>query len=159
MTYTTSIDEIVRKKTIGVFLIFTFVPLFNLFHSGNWIWYVSFFAFFMLLLFTYLLKPIKYEVDNNQIIIHRLIGKVQINIQAIARVDRIHHDLLKNSTKGGAFGYFGKFNTYLGKTTWYGTRRDKIVLITKNDNSKIVLTPDQWDEFIEQLEKQASSQH
>jgi hypothetical protein len=70
----------------------------------------------------------------------------------------MYHDLLKNSVKGGAFGYFGKYNTELGKITWYGTRRDKIVLITKKDKTKIVLTPDLWDEFTEQFEREASSQ-
>ena len=160
MTFTTSVDEIVRKKTIGVFLIFTVLPLFNLFHSSDkWIWYVGFFVFFMLLLlFTYLHKPLKYEVDNNKIIIHRLIGNVEINIQDIAWVDRIHHDLLKNSSKGGAFGYFGKFNTDLGKIRFYATRRDKLVMLTKNDKTKIILTPDHVDEFIEDVENKPSSQ-
>ena len=39
----------------------------------------------------------KYEVDDNKIIIHRLISNVELNFQDIARVDRIHHDLLKNA--------------------------------------------------------------
>ena len=100
----------------------------------------------------------KYEVDDNKIIIHRLISNVELNFQDIARVDRIHHDLLKNASKGEAFGYFGKFNTDLGKIRFYATRRDKFVMLTKHDKNKIILTPDKVDEFIKDIEPKASSQ-
>lgn len=160
MTFTTSSDEIVRRKTAGVFILFTVLPLFNLFHSADkWIWYLGFFLFFMLiLLFTYLHRPTQYQVDNDKIVIHRPKGNIEINLQDIARVDRIHHDLLKNSTRGGAFGYFGKFDTDLGKIRFYATRRDKLVMLTKHDKTKIILTPDQDDEFIQDIETKASSQ-
>ena len=154
MIYTVSTDKIVRKRTIAAFIIFTFIPLFNLLYSDRWIWYLSFFAFFMLiLLFTFLHKPFKYEIVNKNLIIHRLIGDIKIDLKKIISVDRIHHDLLKNENKGGVFGYFGKFYTEVGKAAWYATRRDKLVLITNDDNSKIVLTPDLRDNFIQQLEK------
>ena len=160
MTFTTSSDEIVRKKTAGVFMIFTVLPLFNLFHSSDkWIWYLGFFLFFMLiLLYTYLHRPTQYQIENNNIVIRRPIGNVQINVKDIERVDRIHHDLLKNSSKGGAFGYFGNFDTDLGKIKFYATRRNKLVMLTKKDKTKLILTPDQEDEFIEDVEKIASSQ-
>jgi Bacterial PH domain len=160
MTFTTSSDEIVRKKTAGIFIIFTVLPLFNLFHSSDrWIWYFGFFLFFMLiLLYTYLHRPIQYQVDNVKVVIRRPIGNVEINIKDIERMDRVHHDLLKNSSKGGAFGYFGNFNTDLGKIKFYATRRDKLVMLTKKDKTKFILTPDQEDEFIEGVEKIAGSQ-
>jgi hypothetical protein len=96
-------------------------------------------------------------VENDKIIIHRIIGNIVLSIQDIARVDRIHHDLLKNSSKGGAFGYFGNFDTDLGKIKFYATRRDQLVMLTKHDKTKIVLTPDQEDQFIADVEKIASS--
>lgn len=160
MTFTTSSDEIVRKKTAGVFILFTVLPLFNLFHSSDrWIWYLGFFLFFMLVLvYTYLHRPTRYEIDNYNIVISRPIGNIEINFQDIERVDRVHHDLLKNSSKGGAFGYFGNFDTDLGKIKFYATRRDKLVMLTMKDKTKFILTPDQEDEFIEHMEKIASSQ-
>ena len=156
MTYTTSSDDIVRKKTAGVFILFAILPLSNLFlSSGNWIWYVGLFGVFMLLLlYTYLHRPTHYEVENNKIVIHRPFGNIVIDAQDIARVDRIHHDLLKDSIKGGAFGYLGKHNTDFGKITFYATRRDNLVMLTKQDKTKIILTPDQVDAFIENIEKQ-----
>ena len=160
MTFNTSSDEIVRKKTAGVFILFTVLPLFNLFHSSDkWIWYLGFFLFFMLiLLYTYLHRPTQYQVDNSKLLIRRPIGNIVINIQDIARVDRIHNDLLKSSSKGGAFGYFGKFDTDLGIIRFCATRRDNLVMLTKHDKTKIILTPDQGDEFIKDVEMHASSQ-
>lgn len=160
MTFTTSVDQIVRKKTVAVFVIFSIVTLPNLFHSSDrWIWCLSFFSFFMLLLlFTYLHKPLKYTVENDKIIVHRMISNIVLNIQDISRVDKIHHDLLKNSSRGGAFGYFGNFDTDLGKIKFYATRRDRLVMLTKHDMTKIVLTPDQEDQFIADVEKIAGSQ-
>jgi hypothetical protein len=161
MTFTTSSDEIVRKKTAGVFILFTVLPLYTLFHnSDKWIWSLGFFLFFMLILFyTYLHRPTQYQVDNDKVIIRRPIGNVEIYIKDIARVDRIHHDLLKNSSKGGAFGYYGNFNTDLGKIRFCATRRDNLVMLTKKNKTKIILTPDQDDAFIMDVETKASSQH
>lgn len=112
----------------------------------------------LVLLFTYLHKPLKYQVENDIIVIRRHIGNVHLSMQEIARVDSVHHDLLRNSFKGGAFGYFGKFNTDLGVITFYATRRNHFVLITKKDKTKIILTPDLQDEFIEDIEKKVSGQ-
>ena len=160
MTFTTSTDDIVRRKTIGVFLLFTVIPVFNLFLGNQWPLHLVLLTFFMLLLlYSYLRKPANYQVDGNRIIIHRPIGNVEINIRDIERVDRINHDLLKNSARGGAFGYAGKFVTDLGKVTFYATRRDKMILLTKHDKTKIILTPDDEDKFIEDIEKKAGSQH
>lgn len=159
MTFTTSADQIVRKKTIAVFIIFTILTLPNLFHSSDkWIWYVSFFLVFMLLLlFTYLHKPLKYDVQSDKIVIRRLIGDVELNIQNINRIDRIHHDLLKNTSKGGAFGYLGNYDTDFGKIKFFATRRSNLVMLTKQDNSKIIITPDKPEDFIETINKLLSS--
>jgi hypothetical protein len=160
MTFTTSFDDIVRKKTIGVCILFTLFPIHILFINRGWLWYWPLIVVFMLImLYTYLKRPIKYEVDHNYVLIHRQLGNVVINIQDIDRVDRIHHDLLINSTKGGAFGYSGKFETDLGKITFYATRRNKLIMLTKKDKTKIILTPDQEDEFIKDLEKGINAQH
>ncbi|WP_207492515.1 PH domain-containing protein [Aridibaculum aurantiacum] len=112
----------------------------------------------LILMYAYLQRPTQYQVDNNKVIICRPIGSVQIAIQDIERVDRIHHDLLKDSTKGGAFGYFGVFDTDLGRIRFYATRRDRLVMLTRKDKTRIILTPDQEDEFIQSLETKVSQQ-
>ena len=153
MIYSVSTDKIVRRKTVAVIALFCVIPL-SKFTSSNWMMSLCFFAFFMtFLLFTYLHKPSDYEVDNKNLIIHRSIGDIKINLKQIARVDRIHHDLLEDTRKGGAFGYFGKIHTFLGNTTFYATRRNNLVMITTKDNTKIILTPDERDNFVEQIER------
>lgn len=53
---------------------------------------------------------------------------------------------------GGLFGYFGKyFNRTLGSMTWYATRKDNFVLILTNDDKKIILTPNEPDKFLANL--------
>ena len=120
--------------------------------------FMLFYFFMLILLYTYLHRPVQYQVDNDKVVINRPVGNIEISIHDILRVDRIHHDLLKNSSKGGAFGYFGNFNTDFGKIRFYATRRDKLVMLTKKDNTKLILTPDQEDEFIKDVETKASSQ-
>lgn len=78
-------------------------------------------------------------------------------MMTLTRVDRIHHDILKNSSKGGMFGYFGNLETDFGRIKFYATRSDKLVMLTKKDDTKIILTPDNEDEFIDDLESKTSS--
>ena len=153
MTFTTSLDESAKKKTAAITIIFmsSCFSYFLIYHK-QWIFPACVLGIFLLLLLvTYLFKPYKYEITQNNILVYRLIGKVVIYRKDITSIHQIHNDLLRNTTKGGAFGYFGKFNTDIGKTVWYGTRKNKIVLITTKNNDKIVLTPDKWIEFIQEF--------
>jgi hypothetical protein len=141
--------------------VFTVLPFFNfLLWKKVSLWDILFIAILILiLLLSYLKRAIKYEVNHNNILIYRLLGNVVINNQDIDRVDRIHHDLLVNSTSGGVFGYSGKFDTDLGKIAFYATRRNKLIMLTKKDKTKIILTPDHEDEFIKDLEEGINAQH
>jgi hypothetical protein len=160
MTFTTSFDNIVKRKTVGVCILFAFFSIYFLLLNRGWYWYLPLIAIYTwIILRSYLIRPKRYEIDDNSIIIDRLLGKVIIKFQEIERVDRIHHDLLLNSTSGGPFGYCGKFDTDLGKIAFYATRRNKLIMLTKKDKTKIILTPDQEDEFIKDLEKGINAQH
>ena len=160
MTYSVSTDEIVRKKTVGAFLIF-FVLSFNnlVFFKMNWMVCVGIFMFFtLLLLISYLHKPTKYQVKDDGIIIYRPIGNVFINMKDLEGVDTYEHDLLKTSSQGGAFGYYGKLNTDLGKIQCYVTRRNNYVVLTKRGRMYIALTPDLPEEFVNDVVSKATSQ-
>jgi hypothetical protein len=161
MTFTTSFDDIVRKKTISVCIMFTVLPFS---HILIWkvvsLWNILMTAILILiLLLSYLKRAIKYKVDHNNILIYRLLGNVVINIQDKDRVDRIHHDFIVNSTSGRVFGYSGKYYADSGNITFYATRRNNLIMLTKKDKTKIILTPDQEDEFIIDLEKGINAQH
>jgi hypothetical protein len=161
MTFTTSFDDIVRKKTIRICILFTVLPFFNiLVWEKVSLWNILITAILILiLLLSYLKRAIKYEVDLNNVLIYRLLGNVVINIQDIDRVDRIHHDFFVNSTSGGVFGYSGKYYADSGNITFYATRRNNLIMLTKKDKTKIILTPDQEDEFIKDLEEGINAQH
>lgn len=85
MIFTSSSDKIVRKKTVSTILIFTFLPLMIFFQNTNSVvWPLGFFICFMLLvLFSYLHKPIQYQIENNKVIIRRPIGNVEIDYDDI----------------------------------------------------------------------------
>jgi len=90
--------------------------------------------------------PKNYSVDENQLIIHLPILNVAIDRREIKEINELSGGVpfsVRTLGVGGVFGYFGKyFNIKLGSMTWYATRRDKGVLITKTNGKKILLTPD-----------------
>src|SRR5688572_9505389 len=143
MIFTNSLDESARKKTKGfILMIISLTIFYSISFKDNWIVPLIFVSTFLLIFFVnYLLKPNKYELNMDNIIVHRLIGKILINGQNIKSTEQLHSDILKHVNRGGLFGYFGKFKTESGKMNWYGTRRDKIVLITTKDNRQVVITP------------------
>ncbi len=150
MIFTNSLDESARKKTKGfILMIISLAFLYSITFKDNWIVPLIFVATFLLIFFgNYLLKPYKYQLNKDNIIVYRLIGKILINRQDIKSIEQLHSDILKDTNRGGLFGYFGKFKTESGKMNWYGTRRDKIVLITTKDNRQVVITPDEPSKFV-----------
>jgi hypothetical protein len=154
MTFSTSLDDTAKKRTAAAFILFSCATLGYSSIFKNWVVSLSFFVVFMAFLgIAYLIKPISYEVTKTTVVIRRLIGKILINRLDIVRIEKIYKDLLQNSRTGGGFGYFGKLDTPMGKMTWYGTRRNNLVVLTMKDQKRIVLTPDEWDGFIQKLEE------
>jgi hypothetical protein len=158
MLYSTSIDKNVKITIIAFSFLFA-VPLINLTRSEHYIMYSGGFFFYLVFLFIiYMFKPLKYELDKNSLIIHKLIGKIIINTRDIKKVEKISFDLVKNEPRSEVLGYFGKLVISVGNINWFGTRKDKLILICLLDNTKILVTPDKYEEFYKQLETEASSQ-
>lgn len=100
-----------------------------------------------------LLKPLNYEIIEDNLIIRRLIKSVRINRSDIESLELIDKTSLAGTIRsfgvGGLFGWYGKFaNSKLGDMTWYVTRRDKLVLIIKKDGKKILISPDEAEAFV-----------
>lgn len=98
-------------------------------------------------------RPVRYTVTDDELIINRPLLDVKINRADIKSVESINREVLSGSVRtfsvGGLFGYYGKFaNAGLGGMTWYATRKDKPVLIKTADNKKIIVTPDDPDDFV-----------
>ncbi len=153
MTFSVSTDKKVRRYTVIGVLLFSVLPLSSLFRDDHlWISLLLIALLVLAMLEMYSRKPFQYQLDDSTLTMSRLFKDMVIDLKDIRRVDRIQHDIL-DGTMGGIFGYYGVFSTELGDITFHATRRDRMVMLTKYDDSKIILTPDQPDEFVNELDK------
>ena len=135
MLYSTSIDKNVKIAIIASFFLFA-VPLISLTRGEHYIMYIGGFFFYLVFIFIiYMFKPLRYELDKNSLIIHKLIGEIIINTSDIKKVEKISFDLVKNETRSEVLGYFGKLVIRVGNINWFGTRKDKLILICLLDNN------------------------
>lgn len=160
MQYKTSLDNLAKGITIG-FAVLISAMLISLYlklsHPDNLTIMIPI-ILFLTLVFTFLFRPIQYRLEGNALIIHRLIGDVKLDRENINSVEMVHKDQMRNTMRtfgvGGLFGYFGKFsNVNFGSMTWYATRRNNYVLVKTADNKKIILTPDEPEQFVADCNK------
>ncbi len=161
MEFKASMDKFTKITTVVVSLLLlsAIVLQFMAFKNNNF-WIPIFVSSFILLGFiiTFLYKPNTYSIQSNQIIIHRYINDVAIEKTEIKSVVQIEKNELKETIRsfgvGGLFGYFGKFSSSkMGAMTWYATRRSNYVLITTSSIKKIILTPDNPEDFVKEFNK------
>lgn len=101
-------------------------------------------------------RPAGYTVSRDQLIIHRPLKNVTLAKSDIQTAQVItKKDIgwaVRTFGVGGLFGYYGKFaNSTIGNMTWYATRMDKPVLITTVHDKKIIVTPDEPEQFVTDL--------
>jgi hypothetical protein len=149
MIYKASLDKTAILITSLVTLIFGALIVFN---------FSLPLAIFLILIYLIclLLKPLSYEITQDELIIRRLIKSVRINRNDIKSLELIEKATLSGTIRtfgvGGLFGWYGKFaNFKLGAMTWYVTRRDKPVLIIKKDSKKILISPDEAEAFAKEF--------
>lgn len=107
---------------------------------------------------TYAYRPVSYILTDAKIIIHRPLFDKVIERSEIKSVEQLVSGELRWAMRtfgiGGLFGYFGKFYTgNIGSMTWYATRRDIAVLIKTTSNKNIIVTPDDYQNFVSELLK------
>ena len=159
MIYKTSLDGLAKTVTVAVTALFAVTIIFLLFPITSLSITGSFFIAILIgvvYFITYSFRPIDYEITDREIIIHRLIGNVKILREQIITAESIEKKKISWALRvfgvGGLFGYYGKFtNTQLGMMTWYATRRDKLILVKTQSGKKIILTPDDPEKFVEEL--------
>lgn len=103
-----------------------------------------------------LFRPIDYMITAEEIIVRRLLASVHIKRSEINSATLIEPGKITDAVRtfgvGGMFGYWGSFaNLSLGKMSWYTTRKDKPVLLTTRAGKKIVLSPDNPNNFLAEL--------
>ena len=104
-------------------------------------------AIFMLLLiiYSYLMAPKKYFIDDSCIIISRPIKSVKIDIDSINDIIPIPNQdsisFIRTFGVGGLFGLIGKYYHKKYKTVnFYANRKTGLVLLDTN-KSNIIITP------------------
>lgn len=156
MTYKTSLDKtaIIITGAMTVFFAILIIGQYS-FISNNGLPDPVYITSFCLLIYslTYAFRPINYMVTHDELIITRPVFNVRIKKADIKTVELIGRKKLRFSIRifgvGGMFGYYGWFTNFvLGKMTWYATRRNNTVLIRTVHNQKIILTPDEPDQFV-----------
>ncbi len=155
MDKTTTILTATISVLFIVIIIFQFLAMYN---TSKWVVLITYSFLIILYLIVVLFKPRYYNLNYEELIINRTIGNVSIRKIGIKSVEIIDKEKLKGSIRtfgvGGLFGYFGKFyNSSFGAMTWYATRRSNYVLIKTSTNKKIIITPNNPDDFVKEFYK------
>jgi len=156
MTYKTSLDNLAKGVTVGVTILFAaiiFVQITLIKDTGLSIPLFTTVLFLAIYFGTFLFRPINYSLTDDKLIIHRPLTDVKIDRKEIKSVEQLDKEKLAWTFRtfgvGGLFGYWGRFaNRKIGSMTWYATRKNKAVLVTTVRNKKIVLTPDEPEQFV-----------
>lgn len=165
MKFTNSLDTLAIIVTWAVTILFVIIIGVQVTELIREFSGLSVFVIALLLLtwvIAYAYRPISYSITDKSIIIHRLLSDKKIARNNIKSVELFVNGELNLSVRtfgvGGLFGYFGKFfKGSIGSMTWYATRRNKIVLIRTNEGEKIVVTPDDYQNFMRELTNPVSS--
>ncbi len=158
-------DTLTKVLSIGVTVILLlsgFIPFLstNEFHFRELIHpssvYVIPFALIIILILTYGFSPKGYGVQDRQLVIYRPFQNKFYATDDMLHVTLVDRKELKNSLRvfgvGGLFGYFGLFrNSRYGTMIWYATRRDQFVVIERSNGRTIVLTPDDPNSFVQEI--------
>lgn len=156
MIFRASLDRLAKGVTIGITILFAAI-IFGRYTAKQEdpILALNIINILLVLIYfiTFAFRPKYYTFTNDKLEVNRLFKNVEIDLVEIKSVEQIGKEKLSKTMRtfgvGGLFGYFGKFqNTQIGSMTWYATRMDKAVLIVTNDNKKIILTPDNPEEFV-----------
>ncbi len=161
--FETSLDTTAKLLTVGIALLFIGIAIGPLLfsegsHDGS---IVTLGIFLFIYGTTFLYSPRSYELDETNFIIKRPIGNIVLNRSEIKSVMKTEKSKLSWAVRtfgvGGLFGYFGKFwNGEFGHMTWYATRMDHAILITTNEGKKIVVTPNEQDQLLSELDQKSN---
>jgi FtsH-binding integral membrane protein len=156
MTYKTSLDATAKVITVSITILFAALIAMDISlidQTGRTVSILVLVGLLSIYFITFSIRPISYSLTGEKLIIQRPLKNVTISRSVIKSVEQLGSDKLSGTIRtfgvGGLFGYFGKFaNRKLGNMTWYATRRDKAVLVRTVNNQKIILTPNNPEQFV-----------
>ena len=100
--------------------------------------------------------PTQFSITGKGIEIRRFWTNVLIpfeRIQSVRKLEKIpSKGLIRTMGSGGFFGYYGYFrNNEFGSMTWYVTHRSQVLLLEVG-SEKILISPDDMDDFEQNLQ-------
>lgn len=106
----------------------------------------------------YLLRPLGYEISQNELIIHRPAYSAKYVLNSSMQYSTPHiADLgvtLRLFAAAAFWGYFGVFYSFrIGRFTAYCTRFDHLVLLEDTEHRKIMVSPDDVPGFLAALQQ------
>ncbi|MBL7766165.1 MAG: hypothetical protein JNJ58_08740 [Chitinophagaceae bacterium] len=149
-----SLDKLSKSITIAIavgFLVFLFVPLFV--PELRYAILFQLALFLLILLVAWVYSPRSYEVNAQEILIHRKAGDYKISRDQLASVMPLSSEDMGQAWRmfgnGGVFGYTGWFSSRkIGKMRWFVTQRNNYILLTLKDGRKMVISPDDPKGFL-----------
>lgn len=156
MKFKTTLDKLAKVVTAVVTILFASVivaQLVMLAEAFNYTSVITMIVMIVIYLIVLLFRPISYEITESMVCINRPLFDINFPINEIKSVEILEESRLSGVVRlfgvGGLFGYWGKFySSKIGTMTWYATRRDQAILITTKEDKKIVLTPDEPENFV-----------
>ena len=145
MKYPASLDKVAKGITVGAFLLILGIIIVTVINSAGRIPVFIPFIPAVISVAAYFYAPKSYTLSDTALIINKVIGKVQIDLNTIKEVQKIpkfEGGTIRTFGSGGFFGYYGKFyNRVIGKMSMYVTRRDTMILVKTKDRN-IIISPD-----------------
>jgi hypothetical protein len=133
------------------FILFYWFYVFNALFSTVFI--LAFTLTLALFTITYAYVPKEIILENDRLVIKRVIGKVDIpykQIREVSYLEKLKSKIIRLFGSGGLYGWFGIFYVSgIGKVHMYARRMSNFVLIKADKN--YLLSPENPKEFVKNL--------
>lgn len=158
----TKMDNMVKAITIITHCAILPIPIYVCVQSGWVLALLNIALMGGLFGLVYLLRPFRYELADNKILIRKQLLPKTILLQDIKSFETIAYKDLKIRLRlwgsGGLWGWFGLFlSSEYGKINLQCTERDNLILFYTKQDQYFVLSPEDRASFIRQLERQLKS--
>ncbi|QES87391.1 PH domain-containing protein [Rhizosphaericola mali] len=154
MVFKTSMSKSVKIITISISIVFILQIGYSIFFKDKYSGLISIFLI-STYFYSFLSKPKNYELTKTDIIIRRFIFTKIIDREEVEKVELLDADRVKGIYRifgnGGLWGYVGTFSSRrLGIFQAYMTGFHNLILIQLKNDKKIVISPYDTREFINQ---------
>lgn len=121
---------------------------------------LTFLPFAAILAGTKVFAPTGIGINNEKLLVFRLAGPLSYDLSKLVsakKIENIHHEFgltLRMWGTSGLWGSFGRFwSKKVGHFNVHITRDDTLVWLEFSDSKKVLLSPDNLDEFLEKIKK------